>query len=79
VSGIYLSFPNQFSRALGVDPGGALTGWLADLHFGRFGWFTKAVWATFGLVPALLAFTGAFICCRRMIFKKPSSPHGFVR
>jgi uncharacterized iron-regulated membrane protein len=78
VSGIYLSLPNQFSSALGVDPGGALTGWLADLHFGRFGWLTKALWATFGLMPALLAFTGVFICCRRLMFKKPSGPRNFV-
>jgi hypothetical protein len=27
-----------------------------------------------GLVPALLAFTGVFICCRRVFYKKPSNP-----
>jgi len=29
---------------------------------------------TVGVVPAVLAFTGVFICCRRVIFKKPSNP-----
>jgi hypothetical protein len=45
------------------------------LHFGRFGWFTKAIWSVAGLVPASLAFSGMFVCCRRVIFKKPSNPY----
>jgi uncharacterized iron-regulated membrane protein len=49
--------------------------WLAQLHFGRFGWFVEALWTLLGLVPAVLAFTGVFICCRRMIYKKPSNPN----
>jgi hypothetical protein len=28
-----------------------------------------------GLAPAVLAFTGVFICCRRIIFHKPSNPN----
>ena len=47
---------------------------LSDLHFGRFGWFMEALWTSLGLVPAVLAFTGVFICCRRVIYKKPSNP-----
>jgi len=45
--------------------------WLSNLHFGRFGWFIQTLWVFFGLVPAILAFTGVFICCRRVIFQKP--------
>jgi len=29
----------------------------------RFGWFTEALWSVLGLVPAVLAFSGVFICC----------------
>jgi uncharacterized iron-regulated membrane protein len=46
--------------------------WPAALQFGRFGWFAEAVWAFVGLVPAVLAFTGVFICCRRAMLGKPS-------
>ena len=49
--------------------------WLSALHFGRFDSFTKAVWAVVSLVPSVLAFTGTFICCRRVIYKKPSNPN----
>jgi hypothetical protein len=48
---------------------------LSQLHFGRFDWLTEALWAIFGLVPAVLAFTGLFVCCRRMIFKQPANPN----
>ena len=74
LSGIYLVFPNQFARVLFLDPAGSVTFWLTQLHFGRFSSFTEPVWALMGLVPAILAFTGVFICCRRVIFKKPSNP-----
>jgi hypothetical protein len=33
------------------------------------------VWALLGLIPTILAFTGVFICCRRVIFHKPSNPN----
>ena len=49
--------------------------WLAQLHFGRFGGFAEALWTLLGLVPAVLAFTGVFICCRRVMYKKPSNPN----
>lgn len=78
VSGLYLVFPDQFAAALRVDPGGSFAAWMADLHFGRFNAVTRAIWALVGLVPAVLAFTGVFICCRRVIFQKPSNPKVFI-
>lgn len=78
VSGIYLALPDQFTAALLLDPAADVTSWLPQLHFGRFGGVVEAVWALLGLVPAVLAFTGMFICCRRVIFKKPSNPKSQV-
>ena len=79
VSGVYFAFPGWFDALLLLDPADRVTDqclfWLSELHFGRFDSFTKALWAIMGLVPASLAFTGGFICCRRVIFKKPSNPH----
>jgi hypothetical protein len=45
------------------------------MHFGRFGRLPELVWSIVGLAPAVLAFTGVFICCRRIIYKKPSNPN----
>ena len=79
ISGIYFSFPRWFDALDILDPADRVKDqglfWLSQLHFGRFGWFTEAIWAVLGLVPALMAFTGTFICCRRVIYKKPSNPH----
>jgi uncharacterized iron-regulated membrane protein len=79
ISGIYFSFPQPFNGLFMLDPADHFTDevlfWLSQLHFGRFGWFAEALWALLGLVPAVLAFTGVFICCRRMIYKKPSNPN----
>jgi uncharacterized iron-regulated membrane protein len=75
VSGIYFAFPDLFAALLFLDPSDKALLWLAELHFGRFGWFAEALWAVLGLVPATLALTGTFICCRRVIFKKPSNPY----
>jgi len=79
ISGFYFGFPQVFSTLLALDPADRFTDqglfWLSELHFGRFNWFTEALWAILGLVPAALAFTGMFICCRRVIFKKPSNPY----
>ena len=79
ISGIYFAFPRWFDVLLLIDPPDRFTDqglfWLSELHFGRFSWFTKAVWAVLGLVPAVLAFTGTFICCRRVIYNKPSNPN----
>jgi uncharacterized iron-regulated membrane protein len=78
VSGLYFSFPKWFDALLLFDPGDRVTdqalSWLSQLHFGRFGWLIEGVWTLLGLVPGVLALTGIFICCRRVIFKKPSNP-----
>jgi uncharacterized iron-regulated membrane protein len=79
LSGIYFAFPRPFDALLALDPADRFTDegllLLSQLHFGRFGWLTEALWALVGLVPAVLAFTGVFICCRRVMFKKPSNPN----
>jgi uncharacterized iron-regulated membrane protein len=78
LSGIYLIFPQLFNVLLLFDRKDRFTDaglyWLSALHFGRFGWFTETIWALLGLVPAILAFTGFFICCRRVILGKSSNP-----
>lgn len=76
VSGLYFSFPNAFSDVLYFfDPHDKFTNRtllaLSNLHFGRFNLFTEILWAALGLLPALLSFTGIFLCCRRMIYKVP--------
>jgi uncharacterized iron-regulated membrane protein len=79
VSGIYFAFPRLFDALFFLDPADLVTDqalfWLSQLHFGRFDWLTKAIWAVLGLVPAVLVFTGTFVCCRRVIYKKSSNPH----
>jgi uncharacterized iron-regulated membrane protein len=79
VTGIYFAFPRAFDALFILDPADRFTDqgllWLTEVHFGRFGWFSRALWSFFGLVPAALAFTGVFICCRRLIFKKPCNPN----
>ena len=73
LSGAYFAFPDLFNSVFPSDSLGLL--WLANLHFGRFDWATKALWRMVGLVPAALGFTGVFVCCRRVIFHKPSNPN----
>jgi uncharacterized iron-regulated membrane protein len=79
ISGIYFAFPQLFNVLYLLDPADRFTdqglSWLSRLHFGRFGWFAEALWTLIGLAPAVLAFTGVFICCRRVIYKKPSNPN----
>ena len=79
ISGIYLSFPQSFNGLFLLDPADHFIDqglfWLSQLHFGRFSWFAEALWSILGLAPAILAFTGVFICCRRVMFKKPSNPN----
>lgn len=36
---------------------------------------TEMLWAGLGLVPAVLAFTGVFLCCHRMIYDRSSNPN----
>jgi hypothetical protein len=76
----YFSFPQAFYAPSSlVDPADKYTDailfGLSQLHFGRFGWYTKALWAVLGLVPAFLAFTGVFVCCHRMIYHRSFSPN----
>jgi uncharacterized iron-regulated membrane protein len=79
ISGIYFAFPGIFNGLFLLDPNDHFADqflvWLSQAHFGRFGWFAEALWTVLGLVPAVLAFTGVFICCRRIMFKKPSNPN----
>jgi len=80
ISGMYFAFSRPFYALFGfLDPHDRLTdpvlSLLSDLHFGRFNWFTKVLWSLGGLVPAVLAGTGVFVCCRRWIYNKTSNPH----
>lgn len=75
ISGFYFCFPALFDPLYRLGAAGN-TGlaWLTDLHFGRFNGVTQIVWAIIGLVPAVLAITGLFVCCRRVFFKKNDKP-----
>lgn len=80
ISGVYFSFPDAFNNVSAVlDPrdkyADQIFSVLSQLHFGRFGWYTKALWSVLGLVPALLAFTGLFVCCHRMIYHRSANPN----
>ena len=78
VSGFYLASPQSFDVFYRLDPADRVVDRLlfalTALHFGRFNPLTQIIWTFVGLIPAVLAFTGIFICCRRVIFKKPSNP-----
>ena len=82
VSGLYLSHSQLFAFLYRIDPSDRMVDRLlfslSVLHFGRFNLVTQIVWSIVGLVPALLALTGVFICCRRLILHKPSSPRHAV-
>ena len=65
ISGTYFSFPQLFNSL-----GDQILTWLSNLHFGRFNVLTEALWALLGLVPAVLAFTGMFMCCHRLLVRK---------
>jgi uncharacterized iron-regulated membrane protein len=81
-SGLYLSQAQLFDVLYRFDPADRVVDrglfLITQLHFGRFNRLTEAIWVLVGLVPAILAFTGVFICCRRIIFKKPSNPKNAV-
>jgi uncharacterized iron-regulated membrane protein len=80
VSGTYFAFPGAFNALVGYLQSPATTGklqpgevallWLSNPHFGRFGWLTEALWALAGLVPAVLSFTGVFMCCHRLLVRE---------
>lgn len=78
ISGIYLAVPQPFNVFYAIDRrdkyADPVLYWLAQLHFGRFGLLTETIWMLLALTPAVLAFTGIFICCRRVLFHKPSNP-----
>ncbi len=75
VSGVYLVFQNHLVASGVLDPWGRVAYWLAQLHIGQFSRFARAMWVLVGVTPAILAFTGMFICCRRIILRKPSNPN----
>ena len=80
ITGMYFAFPAVVNPLLKLDRSDRYTDMvfyrLSELHFGRrFGWVSEIPWSIVGLAPAILAFTGVFICCRRMVFKKPSNPN----
>lgn len=79
ISGIYFCFPEPFSsivyalnRAwpanLGLGDLALMS--LSTAHFGRLNIWTEVLWAFLGLVPAVLAFTGMFMCCHRLLVRK---------
>lgn len=80
ISGIYFAFPQPFNAITdflaptdtsnSVGFGQLALFWLSNLHFGRFGWFVEALWTASGLVPAILVFTGMFMCCHRLLVRK---------
>ena len=47
VSGICFCFPGFLNHVVS----GQILFWLTQLHFGRFGWLTQALWTMLGLVP----------------------------
>jgi uncharacterized iron-regulated membrane protein len=79
ISGIYFCFPQPFSSIVYIlsREGSAKLAFgdlalmsLSSAHFGRLNLWTEALWALLGLVPAVLAFTGLFMCCHRLFVRK---------
>jgi uncharacterized iron-regulated membrane protein len=66
ISGIYFCFPAVFSPLFSSS----FLSWIGHLHKGRFNRFTEALWTILGLVPAILAGTGALMCWNRVLRKK---------
>ena len=80
ISGIYFSFPQAFnSLSAFLDPrdkyADRILFGLSELHFGRFGWYTRSALGCLGTCPAFLAFTGVFLCCHRMIYHRSANPN----
>jgi uncharacterized iron-regulated membrane protein len=83
VSGGYFAFPQPFNAVVDfLQPlsvtdklgfGDAVLLWLSNLHIGRFNPFTEALWTVLGLVPAVLSWTGVFMCCHRIFIRKGAS------
>jgi uncharacterized iron-regulated membrane protein len=74
ISGIYFCFPVLFGPSVHVFAGLFLS-WIAQLHFGRFNWFTESLWTLFGLVPGISAITGALMWWNRVLGKKFRHPY----
>lgn len=80
ISGTYFAFPREFNALVGylqppsatdkLQLGELTLFWLSNLHFGRFGWFTEALWTLAGLAPAVLSLTGGFMCWHRLFVRK---------
>jgi uncharacterized iron-regulated membrane protein len=79
VSGAYFCFPQPFNDVVDflnrewpakIGFGDVVLTWLSSMHFGRLDVWTEALWAVLGLVPAVLAFTGMFMCCHRLLIRK---------
>ena len=81
VSGIYLSFPQPFDRAVdwiwpieqydGVRPGDVMLLWLTRLHFGRWrSHALKVVWVVTGLIPAVMFVTGFVMWWQRKMVRE---------
>ena len=83
LSGLYLVQPHLFDFMYRLDPRDRVADQilfsLSTLHFGRFTLTTQIIWGLTALVPAALAVTGAFVCCRRVVFKSPANPKHSVR
>jgi uncharacterized iron-regulated membrane protein len=70
ISGIFLCFPGVFDAALSRR----MVSLINRLHFGRFGWFTEALWTLLGLAPAALFGTGALMWWNRVLRKVLVNP-----
>lgn len=79
LSGIYFAFPelgyplvnaDAFNTSRFIHFANAALLWFTNLHFGRFNWATEALWTLVGLIPAMLVFTGVFMCCHRIFVRK---------
>lgn len=75
VSGICLCFPGALNFLLASE----FRYWITRLHFGRFNGATEALWTVLGLVPALLAATGALMWWNRVLVKKLRQNQGVNR
>jgi uncharacterized iron-regulated membrane protein len=87
ISGAYLGVPDPFSdfvdwvsdpeSDLGSRPGDVALMWLTTLHFGRWRgypgeYWLKIVWATVGLVPAMMFITGLIMWWNRVLRRAPA-------
>ena len=79
LSGWYLAQPAFFDRLRRFDPSDryfdAVFFRVSELHFGRFNSATQIAWAIAGIALSALAFSGMFICCRRVIWGRSSRPN----